>query len=265
MKVSISIVLIFTAVFTFGQTEKVYHWHPEKDALIMISSGMLWGGSEYLKSVADIATEEEINLLDKNNLWSIDRSATDNLSPSSAKISDYILYSSISFPALHFLDKKGREHSGIILAMTLEAFLINDGITSFLKATTSRYRPFTYNPEVPLEDKLSNGARYSFASGHTSNVAVLSFLSAKIYSDLYPESKFKPFVWILAATIPAATGYLRYKAGRHFPTDVLAGYAIGATVGILIPHFHKNTTHDHAFRVISNGQGIGLSFTKTLK
>ncbi|NNF22854.1 MAG: hypothetical protein HKN67_12995, partial [Saprospiraceae bacterium] len=138
----------------FSQEEKIYHWHPEKDAIIMISSGMLWGGSEYLKSVADKATPEDIMSLNRMDLWSIDRGATDNISLASANISDALLYGSLTLPALHLLAPKGREHTGVILAMTLESFLINDGITSFLKATTKRFRPFTYNPEVELEEKL---------------------------------------------------------------------------------------------------------------
>lgn len=230
----------------------------------MISSGMLWGGSEYLKSVADKATPEDIMSLNRMDLWSIDRGATDNISLASANISDALLYGSLTLPALHLLAPKGREHTGVILAMTLESFLINDGITSFLKATTKRFRPFTYNPEVELEEKLGTGARYSFASGHTSNAAVFSFLTAKIFSDLYPDSKLKPFVWIAAASIPAMTGYLRVRAGRHFPTDTIAGYLIGASVGYLIPHLHKISTHDHAFRLGVNQFGVQLVYQHTI-
>ncbi len=254
-----------TILPVFGQVEKVYHWHPEKDVLIMISSGILWGGSEYLKSIADKATVEEVMNLNSSSLWSLDRNVIGNQSPSSEKISGFFLFGSIALPVIHFAGKKGREHSGVILAMTLEAFLINDGLTSFLKATTKRYRPYTYDPLIPIEDKLGTGARYSFASGHTSNVAVLSFLSAKMFSDLYPESKLKPLVWATAAALPALTGYMRIQAGRHFPTDVMAGYIIGASVGYLIPHMHKLSTHDHAFRFNAGPVGVQLTYTRNLK
>ena len=36
------------------------------------------------------------------------------------------------------------------------------------------------------------------------------------------------------------TAYLRVRAGKHFLTDVIAGYAVGATIGILVPHLHRN-------------------------
>ena len=43
---------------------------------------------------------------------------------------------------------------------------------------------------------------------------------------------------------PAIVGYYRYKAMRHFPTDIMVGMAVGATVGILVPHLHKTKKQD---------------------
>ncbi|NNE25203.1 MAG: phosphatase PAP2 family protein [Saprospiraceae bacterium] len=247
-----------------AQDDKIYHWHPNKDAITMISSGMLWGGTEYLKTISPVPTPEDIMDLNSNDIWAFDRATVDNLSMSAKKTSDYLLYTSVLTPFTHFIGKKGRKHSGVILGMTLEAFLVNDGITSLLKTTTSRFRPYTYNPEVPIDDKQDTNARYSFASGHASNTAVFCFFSAKVFNDLYPESKWKTVVWVAAATLPAVTSYLRTQAGRHFPTDVITGYAIGASVGFLVPHFHKISTHDHAFNIGSFQNGIVLTYNKRL-
>jgi len=56
-----------------------------------------------------------------------------------------------------------------------------------------------------------------------------------VYHDLNPNSDFDPVIWTTAALIPAITGYLRVKGGKHFPTDVVVGYVVGALVGILVP------------------------------
>ena len=40
-------------------------------------------------------------------------------------------------------------------------------------------------------------------------------------------------------TAAATTGYLRYAAGRHYPTDILVGAAMGAFVGYLVPSLHE--------------------------
>ena len=230
----------------------------------MISSGILWGGTEYLKTISPVPTTEDIMNLNTQNIWAFDRGVVDNFSANSGMLSDYLLYGSILTPFTHYLGKRARKQTGVILGMTLEAFLVNDGLTSLLKTTTSRFRPYTYNPDVPLDDKLDTNARYSFASGHASNAAVFCFFSAKVFSDLYPESKWKPVVWAAAITVPITTAYLRTQAGRHFPTDVITGYAIGATVGYLVPHFHKISNHDHAFNIMPFQNGVVLTYNRRL-
>ena len=133
----------------------------------------------------------------------------------------------------------GRGEGFAIAGMALQTLFITDATTNTIKAMAKRFRPYTYNPDVPTKAKLNSGARYSFVSGHTSITAAFGFFSAKVYSDLYPESPWKPVVWTIGATIPAVTGYLRYRAGKHFPTDIIGGYILGAATGFLVPHLHK--------------------------
>ena len=45
----------------------------------------------------------------------------------------------------------------------------------------------------------------------------------------------------------------RIRAGKHFPTDVLTGAAVGAAVGSLLPHLH------HAPRGASADTSVGQS------
>ena len=122
----------------------------------------------------------------------------------------------------------------------LEANLINYLIGDMTKIAVGRIRPYVYNPDVDLELKLEKKARKSFFSGHTSFSAVNSFFIAKVFSDYYPDSKWKYVVWTASSLIPAWTGVERVLAGKHFPSDVIAGYAIGALTGYFIPQMHKN-------------------------
>ena len=46
-------------------------------------------------------------------------------------------------------------------------------------------------------------------------------------------------IWMTMATLPAATAFLRVKAGKHFASDVTVGYIVGGAIGYLVPHFHK--------------------------
>ena len=141
------------------------------------------------------------------------------------------------------------------------------GLTFIAKNIANRNRPFLYNPEVPLEDKISSSANRSFFSGHTSHTAAFTFMMAKIFHDYHPNSKqgMKIIIWSFSAALPAVTGFLRVKAGKHFPTDVITGYAVGAFTGWLIPHLHKKNvmrTKDHEIHlgVVGNGISFRLNF-----
>jgi membrane-associated phospholipid phosphatase len=243
----------------------IYNWNWKKDGYILGGSFLGWGTSRFLKEQADKITLEDLPQRDPDYLWGIDRGATLNRSDDAKRLSDIFLYTSFLLPISHYTGLKCRKQGFVIAGMALETFFITDGITNTLKALTKRFRPFTYNPEVPIEEKLVNSARYSFVSGHSSNTAALGFFSAKVFSDLYPDSKWKPVIWTLGATLPAMTGYLRYRAGKHFPTDIISGYILGASVGYLIPHFHKISNEDLALNLIPLNGGMMFSFSMTLK
>ncbi len=184
-------------------------------------------------------TEAHINQLKPNKIPAIDRFTISNWSPPSARVSDVGLYSSFMLPLTLLASSNIRSDWKNIGILGLESFATTIALTNFSKSVFRRTRPYVYNPNVPMEIKLEKDARYSFFSGHTSTVANFAFFSAKIYTDHHPKSKALPFVWGGAFALPAATAYLRVKAGKHFPTDVLTGYLIGAAAGFLIPHLHK--------------------------
>jgi len=138
-------------------------------------------------------------------------------------------------------------------------------MTSFTKGIVKRKRPFVYNTTIPIEDKMASNGRLSFFSGHTAGVASLSFFTAKVFNDYYPDSKWKPVIWSAAAVIPATTGYLRVRGGKHYPTDVIVGMAIGGLVGVLIPHLHRKKKNKKKGKsnlsILPNGNNIGLVLT----
>ncbi len=241
--------------------DSVYTWDWSQDGNYLGGSILVWSGSQYLKSRLDRITVEDIGLLDAQSIWSFDRGATNNLNLNSRSYSDYLLIGSAVLPFTAYLSKEGRGEGWKITGMAVETLLLTDGVINILKATSKRVRPYIYNPEVPIEEKLTNEARYSFASGHTAIVATTSFFAAKVYADIFPDSQWKPVVWITAASLPALAGYFRYQAGNHFPTDVIAGYAIGATIGYLIPSLHlKKDKSSLSASIMPNGVYLSLRF-----
>lgn len=188
-------------------------------------------------------TIEELDALDRNDVNAFDRVATYNRSSSAKNTSDALLIGSVVvLPSLFLLHHHTRKDVGGLFIMTYEAFSINYGITNIVKSAVNRTRPYAYNPEdYTNEERTDRESRFSFFSGHTSATASLSFLWAKVMTDYHPHMAkgYKIGIWSFAALIPATTGFLRVQAGKHYPTDVITGYAVGAVTGWLIPEMHK--------------------------
>lgn len=193
----------------------------------------------YFASQLEVLTPLQIEGLDAKNVNSFDRFATENFSTGFARASNVLEISTQLAPILFLTGKRTRKNFGQIIALYAEATFINTGVTIVTKMTARRTRPFVYNPNVAVDDKIGRTARSSFISGHTSTAAVGTFFTAKIFSDFYPDSKWKPVVWGAAAVIPGVMGYFRVAAGKHYPTDVIAGYLVGGAVGFLVPHLHR--------------------------
>lgn len=125
------------------------------------------------------------------------------------------------------------------VAIVAESVLLTSGLTNTVKEIARRPRPYLYDPGGPRTVDASGGDLLSFWSGHTANMASITFSTAYIVQRSDASPALKTTTWIAAALAPAAMGYLRVRAARHFPTDVLAGYAVGAAVGILVPYLHR--------------------------
>ncbi|MBC7774245.1 MAG: phosphatase PAP2 family protein [Phycisphaerae bacterium] len=220
------------------QAQKTYtlHWNTDL-ALGALGLGTSATGWAFGKKVKPLQPAE-LALLNRNDVFVLDRKATYLLSDKADRASNVVFYAATLVPALLLADSKIRKESGVISVLYLETLTLNGGLTEMTKNLAKRPRPYTYNPDFPLKLKQRRDARKSFFSGHTSSTAASCFFAAKVWSDFHPGNKWKPAVWAAAASIPAVTGYFRIRAGRHFFTDVATGYAVGATVGWLVPYLH---------------------------
>jgi len=101
-----------------------------------------------------------------------------------------------------------------------------------------RYRPYMVHSEVKclkpvhegdLYDPLLQG--YSFPSGHTSNSSTMYF-SLPVYEK-------KKWLVVLGILMPFLVGLSRVCLGVHYPTDVMAGWLLGAVVVALMSFLQK--------------------------
>lgn len=128
--------------------------------------------------------------------------------------------------------------------MYTEGLLFTYGLTEILKDAIGRNRPYTYNTNYGDVYRLRKDPTGSFPSAHTSLSAFNCFFAASIIDGNYiadEKTWLRVATWTTAATLPLITGYFRTEAGKHFYSDVAAGYLIGAISGWGIPALHKNS------------------------
>ncbi len=200
-------------------------------------------------------TIDEINALNRNDVNKFDRGATYNWSPSIANASDILVGTIILSPALLAFSDEVRNDFTPVLIMYFQTLILSEALPLMLKGITQRPRPFVYNEDVPLDVKQTLNAKRSFFSGHASVSFAMAVFLSTVYSDYYPNSKWKPFVWGASLLAASTVGYLRYASGKHFPTDIITGAIVGGAVGYLIPFIHRTNNSDIDVSIGFNGNG----------
>lgn len=119
---------------------------------------------------------------------------------------------------LLFLFHKKWVHAGVLAGTVLLAWASSEGS----KALYGRPRPDL----VPHGMYVYSG---SFPSGHSTLAAATFLTLAALIASLEPRRRTKAIVYGLALTILAAVGVSRVYLGVHYPSDVLAGWCLGAT------------------------------------
>lgn len=214
-------------------------------------------------------TPEEIQALNPNTLTGLDQWAL-NLDPTKRDhfygLSDKFLTATLVGTAATFvLGKKTRKDWLRLGLMFYQTQFLTFGFYDFSPfgpLFQNRLRPVVYYTEFPMSLRTGGNQRNSFYSGHVANAAAATFFAVKVYSDYHPEiGKKKILLYGLASIPPLFIGWLRMKALAHFPSDIIAGYLIGGTFGILIPEMHRIKNKNIQLSTFYNGQSGGLHLT----
>ena len=243
----------------------VYHIKWKIDGPVLAAGfGLSAVGLSLIQNKDDL-TQEELATKSKDDIPSFDRGNAGYYDENANDASYVPFFASFGMPlAVLLVDKTERNQAGKILVMYTEALAITSSMYTLSAGLIDRSRPLVYGgEEVPLEKKLSNNSQRSFYAGHVAASACATFYAAKVYSDLHPDSKFRTYLWIVSAAVPAVTAYYRYQAGQHFLSDCVLGYALGASTGILVPQLHKIKNFDRVTiypATWPHAKGLGVAY-----
>lgn len=175
------------------------------------------------------------------DLPAFDRVATRQWSPGAKQLSDVLRLGLTVAPLALLLDTGAGMSGGELLLMYGQTVGLTETVTGALKLGTARVRPLAYNPDPRIDDRLrrSRYARRSFPSGHTSAAFAGAVFIGEVHARLHPDRPSRHWVRGGGLALAALTGYARVRAGHHFPSDVLAGAAVGSLVGWLVPRLHE--------------------------
>jgi hypothetical protein len=124
-----------------------------------------------------------------------------------------------------------------------------EGLVAGLKSVTSRRRP--------------NGEGYaSFPSGHTALAFTLAAQTTRNLDRVEMPAPLRLGLDASAYTLAMTVGWARVEAEQHFPSDVLAGAAIGNFFGVFFHDAFLGTEDARIIRIqpTSGGVDIGVAW-----
>ena len=127
----------------------------------------------------------------------------------------------------------------------LDAVVLNFWVTEILKRGVARARPDISDPRE---------AFLSFPSGHAS--AAFALVASSSVIAFKERSLWTPYILSGGVLLAGFAAYLRVVAAKHWPSDVLAGMAIGTAIGIATPFSVMGD-----WRVSPLPEGTGLQLT----
>jgi len=156
-----------------------------------------------------------------------------------AQLADSGLYGGPTLPLLLALHPRTRPIFHLILLVWFETLLVNFGITSVIKNSFNRPRPYVLHPDFQPDRPLTRNDRAAFLSGHASNATAGSMLFIIVLLSCFKSSPGRNLLLAAAATLPLTTAYLRVKSAKHWPTDAVAGLLLGGIVAKGVLKLHR--------------------------
>ncbi|WP_394825805.1 phosphatase PAP2 family protein [Pendulispora albinea] len=217
-------------------------------AIVAVNAGFA-GLLDLVMGTGELRAQQISPTFEPSSLLEIDRGAiSQHVDPNAAMYSNIGMGVALGYAILDPIASAFREKSartalvdGILYAETIT---ITIGVTNLAKIAVRRPRPSAYvaaqeQKHDPTYANPDTDSSLSFFSGHSSVSAAISATATYLAFVRSPRTA-RPWITLIAGTaLTSFVAFERVRAGKHFPTDVIAGALAGAGIGVLVPHFHR--------------------------
>jgi undecaprenyl-diphosphatase len=198
--------------------------------VVLLLTSALWGFAE----LADEVMEQETHAFDEAILLAM-RTPGDPSDPWGPRwmeemgrdltaLGGVSVLAFMTLAAVGFLLLQGRKRAALIVVLAVGGGML---LSLFLKLGFDRPRP----------DLVPHGSivyTASFPSGHSMMAAVVYLTLGALLARVQPNRRLKAYLMGLALVLTLLVGISRVYLGVHWPTDVLAGWTVGAAWALLV-------------------------------
>lgn len=236
---------------------RAYQLRLELDLPIVLIAGATASGFFFVDEVPGVHCAPDC---DRSRVNALDRPAAGLYDPKWSTMGNVAVAVTMLAPAVVLVADQGLKDGLNDELVIAEAALVSSALQVLTSFSVARPRPRAYSSEASRDSSSDANAARSFFSGHVANVVATSVATLRTYQRLR-----KPTLgWTLFGVGMAGSAFVgvsRVLAGSHFPTDVLAGAAVGAGLGLALP-----ALHDSPVRMVpyASRENTGLMFVGAL-
>lgn len=238
---------------------------PVADGALIVGAAAFAGTLDIIIGTGEVRPQQIASTFDRSQLLGIDRGAvSQKVDGSAGTFSNIGIVAAGVFAAVDPVLSGLREddvHAGIVDAVIYaEAISMNWAVTNLVKIAVRRPRPQAYidaeaHKGDPTYSNSDTDSSLSFFSGHSSTTATIAATATYLAFLRSPHSA-RP--WVTLGVGTALTSFVaveRVRAGKHFPTDVIAGGIAGAGIGVLVTHLHRTDPKERRIWVGMSPEG----------
>jgi undecaprenyl-diphosphatase len=217
-------------------------------AVVAVSLGFA-GLLDMINSTGEIRPQQISPNFRASQLIGIDRGAISQTpDPNASGYSNIGLGAAVAFafvdPVLSGFREKSVQTGLVDGIMYAESMSLTFAMTNMVKMAVRRPRPQAYidaeaHKGDPNYSNADTDSSLSFFSGHAAITAAVGATATYLAFARSPHTARPWITLVLAAGLSTFVSIERVRAGKHFPTDVIAGSVAGAGIGVVVPHLHR--------------------------